>query len=105
MDPLDVLTNLDKVFPYYQAIFSADEQTVIGYEVLGRIKINDQVDSLGSFFHDESIPDEYRIEVDDHLLHIAVDEFLELNNQELMLFINRDANLLMLDHGENFCKL
>ncbi|MCM3160247.1 EAL-associated domain-containing protein [Metabacillus litoralis] len=102
MDPLDVLTNLDKVFPYYQAIFSADEQTVIGYEVLGRIKINDQVDSLGSFFHDESIPDEYRIEVDDHLLHIAVDEFLELNNQELMLFINRDANLLMLDHGENF---
>lgn len=102
MDPLDVLTNLDKVIPYYQAIYSADEQRIIGYEVLGRIKLNDEIESLGEFFQDENIPDEYRIEVDDSILHIAIDEFLELNESHLLLFINRDANLLMLDHGESF---
>ncbi|WP_226666038.1 EAL-associated domain-containing protein [Metabacillus litoralis] len=102
MDPLDVLTNLEKVIPYYQAIFSADEQRVIGYEVLGRIQIENDVESLGSFFHDENIPDEYRIEVDDYILHNALKEFLSLMDSEILLFINRDANLLMLDHGESF---
>lgn len=105
MDPLDVLTNLDKVIPYYQAIFSADEQRVIGYEVLGRIQITNNVESLGAFFHDESIPDEYRIEVDDYILNKAIDEFLEIHDPELLLFINRDANLLMLDHGEKFLEI
>ncbi len=97
-----MLTNLEKVIPYYQAIFSADEQRVIGYEVLGRIQIENDVESLGSFFHDENIPDEYRIEVDDYILHNALKEFLSLMDSEILLFINRDANLLMLDHGESF---
>lgn len=105
MDPLDIMTNLDKVFPYYQAIFSADEQLVIGYEVLGRIQLNDVIQSLGPFFQDENVPDEYRIEVDDYLLHYAIEEFLQLQDSELYLFINRNANLLMIDHGESFLQL
>ncbi|WP_299086727.1 EAL-associated domain-containing protein [uncultured Metabacillus sp.] len=105
MDPLDVLTNVEKVIPYYQAIFSADEQRVIGYEVFGRIQHNDEIQSLGPFFQDENVPDEYRIEVDDFILHMAIDEFLQLQDQELLLFINRDANILMLDHGESFLQI
>ncbi|WP_338786750.1 EAL-associated domain-containing protein [Metabacillus sp. FJAT-53654] len=105
MDPLDVLTNLDKVIPYYQAIFSADEQRVIGYEVLGRIEDNGKIHSLGPFFQDENVPDEYRIEIDDYIVHTAIDEFLMLRDPELLLFINRDANLLMIDHGESFLQI
>ena len=105
MDPLDIMTNLDKVIPYYQAIFSADEQMVIGYEVLGRIQLNDDIQSLGPFFQDQNVPDEYRIEVDDYLLHYVIEEFLQLQNSELYLFINRNANLLMIDHGESFLQL
>lgn len=105
MDPLDIMTNLEKVLPNYQAIFSADEQRVIGYEVLGRIKLKDEIQSLGPFFQDENVPDEYRIEVDDFILKQAIDEFLQLKDQELLLFINRDANLLMLDHGESFLEI
>ncbi|MFP3325246.1 hypothetical protein R0K05_19490, partial [Planococcus sp. SIMBA_160] len=30
VDPLDILTNIEDVFPHYQAIFSAEEQKVIG---------------------------------------------------------------------------
>ncbi|MFC0270710.1 EAL-associated domain-containing protein [Metabacillus herbersteinensis] len=104
MDPLDVMTNLDKVLPYYQAIFSADEQKVIGYEVLGRIQFEHEVKSLGQFFHDEGIPDEYRIEVDDLLVTHALDDVLKIQN-EALIFINRDANLLMRDHGESFLSL
>ena len=105
MDPLDIMTNLDKVIPYYQAIYSADEQLVIGYEVLGRIKLNDVIQSLGPFFQDENVPDEYRIEVDDYLLHYAIEEFLQLQDSELYLFINRNANLLMIDQGESFLQM
>lgn len=105
MDPLDIMTNLEKVVPYYQAIFSADEQRVIGYEVLGRIQLNDDIQSLGPFFQDENVPDDYRIEVDDYILHNSIEEFLRMKDPELLLFINRDANLLMIDHGESFLQI
>ena len=36
MDPIDVLTNLEKLKAYYQPIFSADEHVVVGYEVSGK---------------------------------------------------------------------
>jgi EAL domain-containing protein (putative c-di-GMP-specific phosphodiesterase class I) len=67
MDPLEILTNKENVFPVFQPIFSADEQIVIGYEILGRYRDEDGTHSLGSFFHDESVPDEYRMEIEDDL--------------------------------------
>ncbi|APH05483.1 EAL domain-containing protein [Bacillus weihaiensis] len=105
MDPLDVMANLENVFPYYQAIYSADEQQIIGYEVLGRISFQEKVESLGSFFQDESVPEDYRNEVDDFILHMAINQFIQLEDRDLLLFVNRDANLLMVDHGESFLQL
>lgn len=104
MDPLDVLTNLENVEPFYQAIFSADEQRVIGYEILGRIQYEGEWKSLGSFFHDETIPEEYRIEVDDYIVKKALQEIKALD-KDILIFLNRDANLLMLDRGESFLNL
>lgn len=49
LDPLDILTNIEDVTPHYQPIFSAEEQKVIGYEVLGRIEVESEVQSLGPF--------------------------------------------------------
>ncbi|MEK5269677.1 EAL-associated domain-containing protein [Aeribacillus sp. FSL K6-8394] len=104
MDPLDVITNTEKIVPYYQAIFSADEQKVIGYEILGRIHMEGEYKSLGFFFHDDSIPEEYRMEVDDTVVKKALEEMKELDD-DLFIFINRDPNLLMIDHGESFLNL
>lgn len=104
MDPLDVLTNTDKIVPFYQAIFNAEEQRVIGYELLGRIELDGELHSLGPFFHDDSIPEEYRNEVDDAIVKKALEEIKPLD-QDLLLFINRDPNLLMMDHGETFLNL
>ncbi|AYV65856.1 diguanylate phosphodiesterase [Niallia circulans] len=101
MDALDILTDLENVIPYFQAIFSADEHRVIGYEVLGRYNGQDGAESLGNFFADEGIPDEYKLEVDQVILTKALDKALSLD-EDVLLFINRDAEMLMKDDGEAF---
>lgn len=104
LDPLDILTNIEDVIPFYQPIFSAEEQKVIGYEVLGRIQLESEVQSLGPFFSDPSIPEEYKTEVDLKVIRQALDHFLE-SDRDLLIFINQDANVLMMDHGEGFLEL
>ncbi|PLS16497.1 diguanylate phosphodiesterase [Bacillus sp. M6-12] len=102
MDALEILSDLERVFPFFQPIFSADEHRVIGYEVLGRFRIDEGCISLGSFLQDETIPEEYRVEVDNLILKKALEKAEEQEGNDSWLFINRDPNLLMLDHGEEF---
>ncbi|MFC0560443.1 EAL domain-containing protein [Halalkalibacter alkalisediminis] len=104
MDPLDVMMNKDQVIPYFQPIFSADKQLVVGYEVLARMKTAEGVKSLGWFFQDKSIPDEYRLELDEHIQKLALDAYIE-TDQSTYLFFNYDASLLIKDNGETFLKL
>lgn len=104
MDALDILTDLENVFPYFQPIFSADEHRVIGYEILGRYRGEAGVVSLGPFFLDESIPEEFRLEVDYEVLKKALEKALELD-KDILLFVNRDADLLMHDHGEQLLNI
>nr|WP_249292054.1 EAL-associated domain-containing protein [Metabacillus flavus] len=104
MDALDILSNKQDVVPYYQAIFSADEQIIAGYEVLGRIHYQGELRSLGDFFADESVPDEYKIEIDDYIVEQAL-EYALAEKLDALIFINRDANLLMMDQGESFLAL
>ena len=104
MDALDIITDLEHVIPYFQPIFSADEHRVIGYEVLGRYQGRDEVISLGPFFHDNNIPEEYRIEVDNVVLKKAMEQALTLDS-DVLLFINRNEELLMSDSGEDLLQL
>ncbi|MGJ7923143.1 EAL-associated domain-containing protein [Neobacillus sp. LXY-4] len=104
MDALDIITDLDNVIPFFQPIFSADEHRVIGYEILGRYKGNEEIESLGPFFLDDQIPDEYRLEVDNTVLSKALDMAVDLD-KDVLLFINRDADILMQDHGEQFLQM
>ncbi|WP_223700421.1 EAL domain-containing protein [Sutcliffiella deserti] len=105
MDPLDIMTNINKVIPYYQAIFSADRQTIIGYEVLGRIQVDkDIVHSLGSFFQDETVPDEYRLEVEMVIINKVLASYTK-GKKDFLLFINQNAHLLLLDQGEALLEL
>jgi len=101
MDALEILSDLENCFPYFQPIFSADEQCVIAYEVLGRYYSEGEVISLGPFFHDDQIPDEYKFEVDILLVKKALEKVLELN-ENISIFLNRNAELLMYGHGEPF---
>ncbi|MCM3787722.1 EAL domain-containing protein [Domibacillus indicus] len=101
MDALEIMSHLDRVVPYYQPIFSADEHKIIGYEVLGRYIEGETVHSLGHFFHDEDTPDDYRCEVEDVIIRKALDAFLKAGRTE-MLFVNRRAAGLLEDYGESF---
>ncbi|MFK9092245.1 EAL-associated domain-containing protein [Bacillus salipaludis] len=101
MDALEILSDLENCFPYFQPIFSADEQCVIAYEVLGRYQSAGEVMSLGPFFHDGQIPDEYKFEVDILLVKKALEKALELE-EDVRFFLNRNADLLMYGHGEPF---
>lgn len=104
MDAMEVLTNLEQIQPYFQPVFSADEHIAVGYEILGRYVDDSGITSLGEFFEDESIPDEYRIEVDNVVLRQALEKCMGAEENALF-FINRDPKLLMLDHGESFLKI
>ncbi|RIW29512.1 EAL domain-containing protein [Bacillus salacetis] len=104
MDPLEIMSNVERAFPYFQPVFSADEHTIMGYEILGRYEGENGVISLGPFFLDEEIPDEFRLEVDNYILSKALEMSLD-HNITAWFFINRDANLLMMDEGESLLEL
>lgn len=104
MDPLEVIGNLHKIKPVYQPIVSAIKHDVMGFEVLGRFQQKDQWVSLGPFFHDPEVPEEFKVDVDQYLLENALSEMME-SNQQGYLFINRSANQLMLNSGEDLLKI
>ena len=104
MDVLDILTDLDHVIPFFQPIFSADEHRIIGYEILGRYVSGEQVVSLGPFFLDKNIPDEFRLEVDNVVLTKALEKAVSLD-EDILLFVNRDVDILAHDSGEAFLQL
>ncbi|ANU21600.1 diguanylate cyclase [Planococcus plakortidis] len=103
MDPLDIIDNMDKIMPAFQPIVSAVKHDVIGYELLGRYIEQDGTKSLGDFFNDPEVPDEFKTEVDQRLLEMALDQLL-LENKDCLLFINRNARQLMAGDGEDFLK-
>ncbi|MEH7746422.1 diguanylate phosphodiesterase, partial [Neobacillus drentensis] len=86
MDALEILSDLENVFPYFQPIFSADQQSVIAYEVLGRYKSGEDIISLGNFFQDDQIPDEYKYEVDLLLVKMALEKALTLE-EDVSIFL------------------
>ncbi|MFB5663088.1 EAL-associated domain-containing protein [Alteribacillus sp. HJP-4] len=102
MDALDVVMNKDRVFPFFQPIISADKLEVAGYEVLGFFQ-DDEGDfiSLGFFFQDPSIPEEYRLEIEERIHHIALNQYIKEQRTDY-LFLNVDINLVVSDGGEAF---
>ncbi|MBU9713036.1 EAL-associated domain-containing protein [Evansella tamaricis] len=100
MDPLDILLNKEQIVPYYQPIISADKQMVVGYEVFSRMITKDGPLSLGAFFNDDTIPEEYRDEIDDHVQTLALEQFLDY--PDLYLVLNMNVHSLLQDNGERF---
>ncbi|MDQ0299252.1 EAL domain-containing protein (putative c-di-GMP-specific phosphodiesterase class I) [Salibacterium salarium] len=101
MDALEIVMNKQNVFPYYQPVISADRQEITGYEVIGCYKQEDETVSLSAFFRDRSIPEEYRLEIEEHIHHQALSIFLQ-EKQNDYIFLNIDANLIISDGGEHF---
>ncbi|WP_028782510.1 EAL-associated domain-containing protein [Thalassobacillus devorans] len=104
MDPLDIISDLSKVKPVYQPVLSAIRYTVIGYELLGRCFNGEEWISLDDFFQDPDVPEEFKVEVEQHLLQLALTEMKQSDIQGY-LFINRSAKQLMVNNGEDLLEL
>ena len=68
------------------------------------IEAEGQIVSLGPFFQDANIPEEYRLEVDNIVLMKALEQAVSLD-QDILLFVNRDVEILTHDDGESFLQL
>jgi len=97
MDPLDVIENVSHVYPQYQPIMNSEEYKIIGYEVVGRMKVNGEVLSLAPFFLDPSVPVEYKWEVDKEIHRKAVKYACSYPNHP-RLFFNIDPDTLVQLH-------
>ncbi|MBP3951432.1 EAL-associated domain-containing protein [Bacillus suaedae] len=47
--------DIQNILPYFQPIIGADQQSIVGYEILGRYQLNNKIISLGPYFHSDSI--------------------------------------------------
>lgn len=103
MDPLDVISNLDKVIPYFQPIYGADTQNCVAIEVVGRMNL-DNLHSLEFFFSNDLVPDDYLLEVDNHILFQSLDEVVR-SKFKGNIFINRHPSALLSDDPENLLSI
>ncbi|WP_067727471.1 EAL domain-containing protein [Oceanobacillus damuensis] len=100
MDPLDILMNLDQVIPFYKPVISADSRQVIGYEVVAYFRDPDGIlQDLDWFFDDSSIPDDFRLEMNNYIQQKAIDKLME-HDEPINLTFYYDADLLTRDNGE-----
>ncbi|UCZ51580.1 EAL domain-containing protein [Bacillus shivajii] len=100
MDPLTVMMNQSSISPVFQPVFNLEKYEVIGYEVLGNINFEEKNLSLGSFFMDSNVPQEYKWEIEELLQIKAIDMFLEKKEQHLpYLFFNVDPNTLYFENN------
>lgn len=100
MDAIEVLTNIDQVQGFFQPIFSADEHTVIAYEISGQLLLEGHQINLKDFINNEDIPEEYRIDMERKILHAALEKKDEIS-EDVDIYIPSNPNLLMQDFGES----
>ncbi|MFD2629607.1 hypothetical protein [Oceanobacillus kapialis] len=89
MDPLDIMMNQDQVVSYFSPIISAENQLIIGYELKPYYQDSEML-SLDWFFKDDSIPSEFRLELNTIIQQKSLDLFFE-TKQSTLLFINYNA--------------
>lgn len=103
LDPLDIMMNQEQVVPYFSPIISAENQLIIGYELKPYYEDSEKI-SLDWFFKDDSIPSEFRLELNTIIQQKALDLFFN-KEQSTLLFINYNAKLLLNDNGETLLNL
>lgn len=94
MDPIKIVENKENVFSAFKPIMNSEEYRVIGYEVLGRIKLDDSIETLSTFFLDPSVPPEYKWEIDKEIYHQAV-QYALAQDEVPRLFFNFDPMVLI----------
>ncbi|WP_184664898.1 EAL domain-containing protein [Texcoconibacillus texcoconensis] len=105
MDPLDIVMNQEKVVPFFQPIFNAEQQLIVGYEVLAHFPTKEGMVSLQPFFSDPTVPVEYKWAVTEVVYQKACQKF-KSSAQEGLLFLNVSTDVILsLDVHERMIEL
>ncbi|MFF5995905.1 EAL-associated domain-containing protein [Lysinibacillus sp. KU-BSD001] len=104
MDMLEVLDKLDQIEILYEPIYSADEHSIVAYEVIGRIVDKEKVIDIEKFTYSDEVPEEIRAEVEQMVVRQAIESALHEIDQ-IDLYIPCNPNLLMTDFGESYFSL
>lgn len=104
MDILNVLDKLDQVEILFEPVYSADEHSIVAYEVIGLIVDKETVIDIEVFTYNEEAPEDIRAEVEKLIVRKSIELALhELG--EMDLYIPCNPNLLMIDFGESYFSL
>ncbi|KYG31847.1 EAL domain-containing protein [Alkalihalobacillus trypoxylicola] len=88
--------------PHFQPIIGSDQQSIVGYEVLGRLMKNEKYTSLGSFFHNEKVSLKDKQFVDNTIRTKALSKIREQNQKKLSYFFNLDPTFFSAEDDQNF---
>ena len=103
IDPLDIISNMTHLVPFYEPFFSAEDHQIVGYEVLGKFMKDQTAADLDCFFMDQQIPEDYRLEAYTHLMNHAIDHLIR-EKQTGFLALRMDPNILIYDVDEAIIK-
>ena len=104
MDVLNVLDKLDQVEILFEPVYSADEHSIVAYEVIGRIVDKDTIIDIEVFTYNEEAPEDIRAEIEQLIVRQSIEMVLhELGDMDL--YIPCNPNLLMIDFGESYFSL
>ena len=70
----------------------------------GVFSSNTSIDKQELFAYDEDIPEEYRVEVEHKILHLALSQ-LAGEVKDFDIYLPYNANLLILDYGESYFEI
>lgn len=104
MDVLNVLDKLDQMEVFFEPIYSADEHSIVAYEVSGRIVEGETAIDIATFTYNEDVPAEIRAEVEQLVVRQAIEKIIgEIDHIDL--YIPCNPNLLTIDFGESYFSL
>lgn len=104
LDPLDVISSLENVFPTLQPIYSADAQTIVGYEIFSCFEQEGKKYPLDAFFLDDTIPTEYRFDAAMEIGKKAL-KLMEIHNFKGFFVFKNTIDVLIHDDFETFTKM
>ncbi|WP_413363239.1 EAL-associated domain-containing protein [Lysinibacillus sp. 3P01SB] len=104
MDVLNVLDKLDQMEVFFEPIYSADEHSIVAYEVSGRIVEGEAAIDIATFTYNEDVPAEIRAEVEQLVVRQAIEKIIG-EIEHIDLYIPCNPNLLTIDFGESYFSL
>lgn len=104
MDVLNVLDKLDQMEVFFEPIYSADEHSIVAYEVSGRIVEGETAIDIATFTYNEDVPAEIRAEVEQLVVRQAIEKIIG-EIEHIDLYIPCNPNLLTIDFGESYFSL